>query len=152
MNNGFPIPDPACTPGAVNPTVTTDVLRQKTFTTKCVRDVATSPHEKTGTYLWYNFKHPANNTGSTQTCELDHLISLELGGADTLDNIWPQCGPKGVTLTKRYFKQKDTVENYLAAQVKAGKMDLGDVQKGIATNWTQYLDDARKACPSGKCK
>ncbi len=23
--------------------------------------------------------------------EIDHLISRELGGADTLDNLWPQC-------------------------------------------------------------
>jgi len=49
---------------------------------------------------------------------LDHLISLELGGADTLDNIWPQCGPSGVALPQRFFKEKDTVENFLAMQVR----------------------------------
>ena len=122
------------------------------FRTTCVRDTATSAQQKTATYLWYNYKHPANNTGATQTCELDHLISLEIGGADTLDNIWPQCGPNGVSLRNRYFKQKDIVENYLAAQIKAGKMKLADVQKGIAEDWTQYLDDAKKACPAGNCK
>jgi len=152
MSHGFPIPDPSCTPGAVNPTLTTEVLTNPTFRTSCVRDAATTAQEKTKTYLWYNIKHPANNTGATQTCELDHLISLEIGGGDTLDNIWPQCGPKGVALRNRYFKQKDIVENYLAAQIKAGKMKLADVQKGIAEDWTQYLDDASKACPPGKCK
>ena len=25
-----------------------------------------------------------------QGCEIDHLISLELGGANTEDNLWPQ--------------------------------------------------------------
>lgn len=70
----------------------------------------------------------AKNTGRTQTCELDHLISIELGGADTLDNIWPQCGPRGVVLPKRFFKQKDDVENYLAAQVRAGAIRLEDAQ------------------------
>jgi hypothetical protein len=88
-------------------------------------------------------KHPKNNTGSTQTCELDHLVSIELGGADTLDNIWPQCGPSRVILAKRYFKIKDSVENYLAAKVRAGAISLKDAQHGIATNWTQYIDDAR---------
>jgi len=73
-------------------------------------------------------------------CELDHLISIELGGADTLDNIWPQCGPEGAAGEDRSFKQKDLVENYLAAQIRAGKMNKSDVQKGIAQDWTQYLD------------
>ena len=70
----------------------------------------------------------------------DHLVPLGIGGADTLDNIGPQCGPAGASLDRRYFKQKDMVENYLAAQVKAGNMNLKDAQQGIATDWTQYLD------------
>ena len=121
-----------------------------TFTTKCVRDNATSASQKAGTYGWYHIPHPKNNTGKTQTCELDHLISLELGGADTLENIWPQCGPPGVKLRARYFKQKDIVENFLARQVKTGKMDLAKVQNGIAEDWTQYLDVAKKAQPVAK--
>ena len=148
--NGFPIPDPNCTPGAINPTLTAAVLRDPTFTTKCVRDNATSASQKAGTYTWYHIPHPKNNTGATQTCELDHLISLELGGADTLENIWPQCGPPGVQLRARYFKQKDIVENFLARQVKAGNMDLAEVQRGIAEDWTQYLDIAKKAQPAKK--
>jgi hypothetical protein len=47
-----------------------------------------------------------------------------------------------VTLRERYFKQKDAVENYLAAQVKAGTISLHDAQWGIANDWTQYLDAA----------
>jgi len=151
-SNGFLLPDPACTPGAINPTVTIDVLRDKNFRTGCVRDGATSARQKNATYGWYHIKHPANNIGKTQTCELDHLISLELGGADTLENIWPQCGPKGAALARRYFKQKDMVENYLARQVRSGAIALDEAQKGIASDWTQYLDDARKACKAKKCK
>jgi hypothetical protein len=82
---------------------------------------------------------------------LDHLVSLELGGADTLDNIWPQCGPDEVSLSERYFKLKDTVENYLARQVKNGQMELAAAQQGIATDWTQFLSDAQSACPDGHC-
>jgi hypothetical protein len=40
MSNGFQIPDPSCSPGAINPTLTLKVLKTKRFTTKCVRDQA----------------------------------------------------------------------------------------------------------------
>ena len=152
MSNGFPIPDPSCTPGAINPTLTADVLRNPAFRTSCVRNNTTTEAEKNQTYAWYGTPHPEHNTGPTQTCELDHLISLELGGADTLDNIWPQCGPGGVPVSQEYFKQKDMVENYLAKQVKDGSIELAAAQKGISTDWTQYLDAARAACPGGRCK
>jgi hypothetical protein len=140
--SGLILPDPACTPGAINPTVTINLLQDPNYRTSCTRDGATSAAQKNKTYAWYGLPHPAHNTGATQFCELDHLISLELGGADTLENIWPQCGPDKVTLRKRYFKQKDTVENYLAAQVKAGTISLYDAQWGIANDWTQYLEAA----------
>jgi hypothetical protein len=74
---------------------------------------------------------------------LDHLISLELGGADTLDNAWPQCGPSGVALPQRFFKEKDTVENFLAMQVREGRMDLSEAQKGIATDYFCEPEDLR---------
>jgi hypothetical protein len=149
MSHGFPLPDPDCTPGAINPTLTSDVLRDPGFRTCCVRSHTTTEQQKTGTYKWYSIEHPSHNTGATQVCELDHLVSLELGGADTLDNIWPQCGPDDVSLSERYFKQKDMVENYLAKQVKLGKMELSDAQRGIATDWTQYLADAKRCASSG---
>ena len=104
-----------------------------------MRNDASSEEQKAETYEWYSVPHPADNSGQHQTCELDHLISLELGGADTLDNIWPQCGPDGVALNSRYFKIKDSVENFLAAQVKAGTIQLADAQQCISTDWTQYV-------------
>lgn len=140
--NTYLLPDPACTPGAINPTVTAEVLRDPKFRTTCVRDGATSAVNKRKTYVWYDIKPPKNNTGQNQTCELDHVISLELGGADTLDNIFPQCGPNGVALNSRYFKMKDKVENYLAKQVRSGAMEPEEAQHGISSDWTQYLEAA----------
>ena len=145
VKNGLPLPDPSCSPGVINPTLTLAVLKTKGFTTKCVRDQASTPKEKQQTYAWYKIKKPANNSGQTQTCELDHIISLELGGADTVDNLWPQCGPTRAALNKRFFKQKDAVENFLNREVKAGRMDLSAAQRGIAEDWTQFLAVAKKA-------
>jgi hypothetical protein len=151
IRNGFPVPDPNCTPGAINPTLTIEVLKDQRFTTSCVRDVATQEQQKETTYDWYTLPHPSHNSGEDQICELDHLISLEIGGADTLDNIWPQCGPTGVSLRQRFFKEKDIVEDFLAMQVRADRMDLVDAQRGIATDWTRFLEEARRACPEGRC-
>lgn len=138
----FPMPDPNCTPGAFNPSITLDVLTNPDFRTGCIRDCVTQEGVKATTYDWYGIPHPAENHGATQVCELDHLVPLELGGADTLDNIWPQCGPDGVSLNERYFKIKDNVENYLTAQVKSGTMDLDTARAGIARDWTQYVQAA----------
>jgi hypothetical protein len=152
--HGFPVPDPKCTPGAINPTVTLDVLKNSSFRTECIRNCATGEADKNVTYKQYGIPHPTKNEGSSQVCELDHLVSLELGGADTLDNIWPQCGPNQAVLAKRYFKQKDAVENYLAEQVRTGAIDLGKAQTGIAEDWTQFLGEAQSFCSKNpkKCK
>jgi hypothetical protein len=143
---GFPVPDPKCTPGAKNLTVTLQVLKNPAFRTGCIRDCSTTESDKSTTYGLYGIPHPVNNQGKSQTCELDHLVPLELGGADTLDNIWPQCGPNQVALANRYFKEKDMVENFLADQVKSGQMDLNKAQTAIAADWTPFLSDATAFC------
>lgn len=152
MRNGYPEPDARCTPGGVNPTVTADVLRDPAWRTKEVRNCAESEAQKHAAYAWYRIEKPRVNSNENQVCELDHLVPLELGGADGMGNIWPECGPDGVTLKQRYFKEKDMVENYLAGEVRAGRMPLSDAQKGIASDWTQYLNDADLWCGrTGKC-
>ena len=149
LRHGYPVPDPHCTPGGIDPTVTADVLRNPAWRTACIRDCAVSEADKHVAYRWYSLRTPRKNSGARQVCELDHLVPLELGGADGLGNIWPQCGPSRTILENRYFKVKDRVENYLADEVKAGKMPLDAAQRGIAADWTQYLDAANRYCEAG---
>lgn len=148
--NGYPVPDPRCTPGGVNPSVTEDVLRDPSWRTREVRNCAESEAQKHIAYRWYDIAKPRINSNENQVCELDHLVPLELGGADGMGNIWPQCGPDAVALNERYFKRKDLVENYLAEAVKKGQMPLAQAQRGIAANWTQYLDAATRWCAEQK--
>lgn len=70
-------------------------------------------------------------TGTTADYEEDHLIPLEVGG-DPRDprNLWPE--PRG---GKPNAGEKDRLENYLHAQVCAGRMMLADAQHAIATDW-----------------
>jgi hypothetical protein len=148
-SNGYPVPDPKCTPGGINPSVSEPTLTDPAWRTRCIRNCESSESQKHVTYGWYSLASPPNNKGATQVCELDHLVPLEIGGADGLGNIWPQCGPDNAVLRDRYFKQKDKVENYLADEVRKGRMPLADAQRGIAEDWTQYLTVAKQYCASG---
>jgi hypothetical protein len=149
ISHGYPVPDPRCTPGGFNPSVSEAIVRDPAWRTRCVRNCQSSEAEKHVTYGWYRIHKPKENSGENQVCELDHLIPLELGGADGLGNIWPECGPASVSLDDRYFKVKDRVENYLADEVKAGRMPLAEAQRGIAQDWTQYLEEAKRYCAAG---
>lgn len=63
--------------------------------------------------------------------ELDHLISRELGGADDVNNLWPQCyagKPWNAVL-------KDRLENKLHTLVCSGQMSLEDAQHQIVADW-----------------
>ncbi len=146
---GSLFPDPRCTPGGVDPSVTEATLHDPAWTTRCDRNCATSEAEKHVTYGWYGIAKPRANSGESQVCELDHLVPLELGGADGLGNIWPECGPAGAPLRERNFKIKDRVENYLADEVRAGRMPLVKAQHGIAADWAQYLPAANRYCQAG---
>jgi hypothetical protein len=103
-------PNPQLTPGTMNPAVTQANITQNIckvgWSTSTVRDTQSTPAEKNTTYQTYGIPHPTNNSGANQTCELDHLISIENGGGDGLKNIWPECGPANVALAKRFQDER----------------------------------------------
>lgn len=140
--DGYQLPDRACSPGAINPTLTLSVLLNPAFRTGMVRDKLTSAAAKAKVYSWYGITPPKNNTGQNQTCELDHVVDIGAGGADSLDNIWPQCQPPEsppVRVGQREFKIKDRfAEHDLIRQIKAGG-DLVALQRRIAADWTQFI-------------
>jgi hypothetical protein len=63
--------------------------------------------------------------------EVDHLISLELGGSNSINNLWPQ------SFRTRPWNAyvKDALENELHRRVCAGTIDLAAAQQVIASNW-----------------
>ena len=141
--NNLPVPDHRCTPGGINPTITTETLRNPQWHTKCTRGCDTSESQKLIVYNWYGETRDFSEA-TTQECELDHLIPLELGGSDGLGNIWPMCGTDHSPSRTPYFRSKDRVENYLADQVRSGRISLQEAQSGIATDWTQYVSAAAR--------
>lgn len=116
------LPDSACTPGALMPNVTVSQICTSGYSSS-VRNVPTS--EKNKVYAEYGItSHFAGQY------EVDHLVSLELGGSNDISNLWPELASPTPG-----FHQKDQVENYLHSQVCAGKIDLAKAQLEIATDW-----------------
>jgi hypothetical protein len=118
------LPDSACTPGAIFSNATKDQICQSGYASS-VRNVPTS--EKDQVYAEYGIT--SHYTGQY---EVDHLVSLELGGSNDIANLWPEAASPTPG-----FHQKDQVENYLHDQMCAGKISLQDAQYEIATNWLQ---------------
>ncbi|MEI5617048.1 HNH endonuclease signature motif containing protein, partial [Streptomyces brasiliscabiei] len=76
-------PDPKLSPGDVNPDLTAAVLSSPGFTTKKYRNVPQSVKDQV--YAEYNIT--SHKPGDY---EVDHIISLELGGSNDIKNLWPQ--------------------------------------------------------------
>lgn len=62
--------------------------------------------------------------------EIDHLIPLELGGANSEPNLWPEPYDSAFGAT-----QKDGLEDYLHEQVCHHGLPLAAAQHEIAANW-----------------
>lgn len=123
------LPDSACTPGAVQTTDLQLICGSSTSTRRHVtRTVRRAVFEAYGL-------SPQQAPGAY---EVDHLVSLELGGSNDRANLWPEEAPG--------FQGKDRVEDELHRRVCSGAISLGDAQRAIATDWTTALQTvARRA-------
>jgi hypothetical protein len=125
-HNGFavqpdqPLPDPKLTPGATLDVTTKDIC--VTGYTKKVRNVPALV--KRQVYQEYG---AVNRPGAY---EVDHLIPLELGGSNSIKNLWPES--YSIEWNARI---KDELENRLHVLVCKGTITLTEAQKAITTNW-----------------
>jgi hypothetical protein len=87
-----------------------------------VRDVPDS--EKEAAYARYGIPHVP------YAHEVDHLVSLELGGSNAITNLWPEpyAGRWGA-------RTKDVLENRLHDLVCSGSLHLRTAQRQEARNW-----------------
>jgi hypothetical protein len=133
---GKPLPDPACTPGALNPEVTPSTVRRTIcapgYSARVRPPRAVTDREKRLSARAYGY------TGSFATAELDHLVPLGVGGdPNDARNLWlePNDDPRATTNANG----KDDVEDTLHDAVCAGRVRLAEAQRAIAANWTTVL-------------
>lgn len=133
ISNGI-FPDKNCTPGAIDLKVTQDNIYSTIcvigYTTKVRPPPSVTSKIKTERMRSYGYFDSAKNY------ELDHLISLEVGGCpDCLTNLWPE--PYNNALGAY---QKDKVENYLHEQICKGNMTLKEAQQKEASDWVEIYN------------
>lgn len=116
------LPDSSCTPGDFLPNATTSDICKPGYSSS-IRNVPQALKQE----VYAEYGIPTHRPGEY---EVDHLISLELGGSNDISNLWPEPAEP-----RPGFHEKDAVENYLHEQICNGNLSLQDAQKQISTNW-----------------
>lgn len=116
------VPDQAKTPGEVL-TTDKDTICAKGYT-KTVRDVP----EALKNQIYRSYGVTDRKPGEY---EIDHLISLELGGSNSARNLWPQS----YETQPLNAHVKDKLENKTHSMICSGTLDIKQAQDEIAKDW-----------------
>lgn len=133
----LPLPDPKCTPGAINPDVRQDTIGQticKSGWTSTIRP----PASYTDKLKIQQIKQYGYSDTNPHDYEEDHYLPLEAGGNPTDPrNLWPEphYGIRGTTSF-----DKDKVENRVKEAICSGQVTLTDAQHAMLTNWSTAMD------------
>ena len=134
MTDSHPIlPNPNVTTGVFLADATLDKICQKGYSGQ-VRHV--TDKQKNEVFQKYGIERSGEY-------EVDHLISLELGGSNNTRNLWPESY-RGVWNARI----KDILENRLHQLVCMGKVDLRTAQYDISHNW---IESYCKYIPTANC-
>ena len=130
----FPyLPDPARTPGATLAVTAADIC--VSGYSKKVRNVPAAVKRQ----VYRSYGIARHRPGDY---EVDHLISLELGGSNSVRNLWPES----YRTSPWNARVKDRLENELHRRVCAGSMPLDQAQRLISGNWVaayrRYVEPA----------
>jgi hypothetical protein len=115
-------PNRSLTPGEVFPAATATQVCVSGYSAS-VRNVPTSL--RYAVFAAYNIDYALHSN-----YELDHLISLELGGDNAQANLWPEPlnGAGGARV-------KDKLENKLHSLVCSSQISLTEAQQAISGDW-----------------
>jgi hypothetical protein len=117
------LPDPRCTPGARFSRVTRAQVCRPGYAS-AVRNVSAA--KKDAVYRAYGISgHFDGRDG-----EVDHLVSLELGGSNSVANLFPEAAAP-----RPGSHEKDRLENALHREVCEGRISLTRAQRLIARDW-----------------
>ena len=118
------LPDRQCSPGAYYAHLTRAAICSSGFHTGSIRDVPQS--EKFAVEREYGLA--AGYYG--HSLEIDHIVPLELGGSNSIANLFPERGSG-----KDDYHFKDAAENRAKAWVCEGRLSLAAARRGFAADW-----------------
>jgi hypothetical protein len=131
-------PDRRCSPGAYYAKLTKSVICSSSFHTSDYRNVPTS--EKHADEQEYGLAQKPYGS----TLEIDHIVSLELGGSNNVANLFPEEAKPSPG-----YHVKDKLENKVHDLVCAGKISLTSAQHEIAANWQALYKKVFGSAPAG---
>lgn len=133
------LPNPVITPGIADPNGTRENICLSGYSGS-VRNV--SQRTKQQAFDLYQLDRTKDKF------EIDHLISLELGGSNDLKNLWPQS----FTTQPWNAHVKDKLENRLHREICDGIITVEEAQEAIKTDWIktycEKFDDMQEQCAS----
>ncbi len=132
---GLDLPDPACTPGVVDPEIVADPSGDHRVVDGvevniCAKGFTTRPFRRTTEAMKREVcaEYGAKDCPDPARGEVDHLVPLELGGKDDVRNLWWQPAPS-------YHIKDHQVEDRLKPLVCAGRLTLRQAQDCVRGDW-----------------
>ena len=127
LANDSPLPDPKLTPGECDEGTTVEQLQEVGYS-KHHRHV--SEALRRAVFAEYRIPWERRND-----YEVDHLVSLSIGGSNSIKNLWPKPLRLNVAGKDIGAVTKDALEDRLHWLVVSGQLDLKEAQREIATDW-----------------
>lgn len=131
-------PDRRCSPGAYYSGLTKPVICASSFHTSSIRNVPDSEKHQ----VEVEYALAPKPYGST--LEIDHIVSLELGGSNDIANLFPEKAN-----AHPGYRAKDKLENKLHDLVCAGKIGIRAAQQQIAADWEALYKQVFGTAPVG---
>lgn len=134
-------PDKILTPGAYDPKITQNNIKETICRHGFTKD---SRHVTVATKKAVFDEYDLDYKKDHGKFEVDHFVSLELGGLNDIKNLWPQ----------RYeprpgAREKDVVETHLKKEICKGVITLDEARTIVKQDWFKCY----KTIKSGKdCK
>ena len=129
------LPDPQITPGAVR---TANIGEVCSTSTRDLRHWSRDRDDR----IIAEYGLPS---GAHPQYEVDHLIPLCLGGADSDLNLWPE--PRRSIEPVWNAERKDELEARMCSLACSGALDVGEAQHFVAEDWTaayaRFFPEAR---------
>ena len=131
-------------PGATNPDITQANIKQNICAGSAWSTSSIRPSVSYTNKIKLQKLKDAGLTDIPSNYELDHLISIELGGNPTdPNNLWNE--PYNISYNGELLgaRQKDRAENILHSQVCAGTITLDQAQKQIVSDWVSVYEASK---------